>query len=133
MSKNKGVGKFLAGICLGAGLGVLLAPKSGKETRKDLKNSFDTFVNSLKDIDVNEVKDEFLSKLEDIRNELEDLDREKVQKIAEKKVRDLKVKADELVELAKEKGTPIIEEAADTVRQKTIEVTKGILEKLEQK
>lgn len=132
MKKNSNVGKFLVGLSIGAGLGMLFAPKSGTETRKDLKKTFDKFVNSLKDIDVNEVRDEFLNKVEDIRNELEDLDKEKVLKIADQKSKDLKKKADELVDLAKKKGTPIIEEAADNVRQKAIDVTKSVLNKLEE-
>lgn len=132
MKKNSNVGKFLVGLGIGAGLGMLFAPKSGTETRKDLKKTFDKFVNSLKDIDVNEVRDEFLNKVEDIRNELEDLDKEKVLKIADQKSKDLKKKADELVDLAKKKGTPIIEEAADNVRQKAIDVTKSVLNKLEE-
>lgn len=37
MAKNKGLGKILLGMGIGAGLGVLLAPKSGDETRKELK------------------------------------------------------------------------------------------------
>ena len=36
MEKKSGFGKFLAGAAIGAGLGVLFAPKSGKETRKDI-------------------------------------------------------------------------------------------------
>ena len=92
----------------------------------------DKFIDRLKDIDVNEVKDEFLNKIEDIRNEIEDLDKEKVVKIAKEKCNDLKKKADELVELAKEKGTPIIESSADAVRQKAIDVTKSVLNKLEE-
>lgn len=132
MSKKNGIGKFLVGLGVGAGLGMLFAPKSGSETRKDLKVKYDEFIKSLKDIDVNEVKDEFLNKIEDIRNELEDLDKEKVLKIAKQKGQDLKKKTDELVELAKQKGTPIVEEAADGVRQKAIEITKSVLNKLEE-
>lgn len=132
MSK-KNFGKFLVGLGVGAGLGVLLAPKSGKETRKDLKKTFDNFVTSLKEIDVNEVKDEFLNKIEDIRNGIDDLDKEKVLKIAKEKSKELQQKANELVELAKEKGTPIIEEAAMNVKQKAILATKNVLNKLEEK
>ena len=36
-NKKSGIGKFLAGIGIGAGLGMLFAPKSGKETREILK------------------------------------------------------------------------------------------------
>ena len=36
-NKKSGMGKFLAGLGIGAGLGILFAPKSGEETRKELK------------------------------------------------------------------------------------------------
>ena len=49
------------------------------------------------------------------------------------KVEDLKVKANELFELAKEKGTPVVEKAAAEVREKAIQVTKEVLKKLENK
>ena len=88
-NKKSGLGKFLAGIGIGAGLGILFAPKSGSETRRELKNKMDDFVNSLKDIDINEVKEEFLCKVEEIKKELEDLDKEKVMAIAEKKAEEL--------------------------------------------
>ena len=133
MSKNKGFGKLLLGLGVGAGLGMLFAPKKGDETRKDLKKEFDNFVSSLKEVDVNEVKDDFLGRIEDIRNELEDLDKEKALRIAKEKGNDLKKKADELVKLAKEKGTPVVESSADAVRKKAIEVTKNVLKKLEDK
>ena len=133
MSKNKGLGKLLLGIGIGAGLGVLFAPKSGRETRQDLKKEIDKFISNLKEIDINEVKDEFLNKIEDIRNELEDLDKEKVVSIAKEKGKTIKKKTDELVELAKEKGTPIIQSSADAIRQKAIEATKSVLNKLEAK
>ena len=132
-NKKSGMGKFLAGLGIGAGLGILFAPKSGEETRKELKKKMDNFIVALKDIDINEVKDEFLNKLDEIKNELEDLDKEKVIKIAQEKAEILKTKANELVELAKEKGTPILEGAANDVRLKAISLTKDVLRKLENK
>ena len=133
MGKNRGFGKLLVGLGIGAGLGMLFAPKKGEETRKDLKKEIDNFVNGLKEVDVNEVKDDFLNRIEDIRNELDDLDKEKALKIAKNKGNELKKKADELVNLAKEKGTPVIEASADAIREKAIEVTKSVLKKLEEK
>ena len=36
--KKKGLGKVAVGAAIGVGLGVLFAPKSGKETRQDISN-----------------------------------------------------------------------------------------------
>ena len=131
MSKKSGLGKLLAGIGIGAGLGILFAPKSGKETRTDLKNKMDEFSVALKDLDINEVKDEFLSKVDEIKQGFEDLDKEKVLKIASEKAEVLKQKVADLVELAKTKGTPVLEGVASDLKQKAIDVTKDVLKKLE--
>ena len=133
MSRKSGLGKLLAGIGIGAGLGLLLAPKSGEETRSDLKKKINEFIDEAKKVDVNEVKDEFLNKVDEIKAELSDLDKEKALKIAKEKSEDLKKKAAELVDLAKEKGTPVLENAANDVRLKAIDVTKESLKKLENK
>lgn len=130
-TKKHGFGKFLAGVGIGAGLGLLFAPKSGDEMRKILKKKFDEFITEAKKIDVNEVKDDFLAKIEDIRNELEDLDKEKVLKIAQEKSEDIKNKTAELVQLAKDKGTPVLAGVANDVREKAVMVTKEVLKKLE--
>ncbi len=130
-TKKHGFGKFLAGVGIGAGLGLLFAPKSGDEMRKILKKKFDEFIAEAKKIDVNEVKDDFLAKIEDIRNELEDLDKEKVLKIAQEKSEDIKNKTAELVQLAKDKGTPVLAGVANDVREKAVMVTKEVLKKLE--
>ena len=43
MSKKKGLGKLFAGLAVGAGLGMLFAPKKGSDTRKDLKDKMKLF------------------------------------------------------------------------------------------
>lgn len=133
MSKEKknGLGKFLAGAAIGAGLGLLFAPKKGSELRKDLKNKLDEIVGKVKEIDIEEVKNEFFQKVDEVKKGLEDLDKEKVLKIAKKKGEDLKEKSEELLALAKEKGTPVLEKVANEVRDKAILVVKEVLEKLE--
>lgn len=134
MSKEKsGIGKFVAGCAVGAGLGVLFAPKKGSETRKELKIRLDELVCQIKKIDIEEVKDEFDKKVAEIKKELNDLDKEKVMEIAKEKAALIKDKAQDLVDLAIEKGTPILRDAAEEVRQKSIEVTKEVLKKLEGK
>ena len=133
MSKDKksGLGKFLAGAAIGAGLGILFAPKKGSETRAELKAKIDDLVKQIKKIDLEEVKEEFEVKLENLKAELADLDKEKVLEIAKKKAAELKEKAQELVQLAVDKGTPILRDMAEEVRLKTIDVTKEVLKKLE--
>ena len=130
MSK-KGLGKFLVGASIGAGLGILFAPKKGSDTRAQLKVKMNELIDKAKDIDASEVKDNIEAKISDIKAELADLDNEKVLKIAKKKARQIQDMAEELVQYAVEKGTPVLEKTADSVRQKAIDVTKEVLNKLE--
>ena len=55
MSKKGGFGKFLGGIALGAGLGLLFAPDKGENTRKVLAKKIDELLKKLNDIDLDEV------------------------------------------------------------------------------
>ena len=130
--KKSGAGKFLLGAAIGAGLGILFAPKSGKETRKELKEKMTELVNKAKEIDIDEVKENITNKIDEIKAELADLDKEKVLKIAKEKANDIKDKCADLVEYDKQKGNPVLEKAADEVREKTIDVVKNVLERLEE-
>lgn len=133
MSKEKksGLGKFLAGAAIGAGLGILFAPRKGSETRAALKAKINDLVAQIKNIDMEEVKEEFSRKVEEIKEGLADLDKEKVLEIGKEKATQLKEKAQELVDLAIDKGTPMLRDAAEEVRLKAIDVTKDVLKKLE--
>ncbi len=133
MSKKSGVGKFIAGAAIGAGLGILFAPKKGSETRKNLKEKLDDIVIKIKSVDAEDIKKMFEEKVEEIKTELEDLDKEKTLKIAKKKAEEIKKKCQDLVNLAIAKGTPVLENAAEELRLKAIDVVSEVLEKLESK
>ena len=132
MSKDKGFGfgKFVLGAAVGAGLGVLFAPKKGEETRKELKVKLDELTTQAKSIDVAEVKNEFNKKIEEIKMELVDLDKEKALEIAKEKGAELKVRAQELVDLAVEKGTPVLKKTANDILENVIKVSKDTQKKL---
>lgn len=130
MSK-RGWGKFVVGAGIGAGLGLLFAPKTGKETRKELKAKIDDLVAKAKELDMDDVTSQVEAKIKEIKEDIKDLDKEKVLKFAKEKGEVIKEKANELVELAKEKGTPIVESAADEVREKALAVAKDVVTRLE--
>ena len=64
---RRGIGKFVGGLALGAGLGLLFAPDSGENTRKMLQKKLEDLVKKVKEIDPEEVKDELLYKVESLQ------------------------------------------------------------------
>lgn len=130
--KKNGTGKFFLGALLGAGLGLLFAPKKGSETREELKLKLNDLVSKVKEIRVDEVTELIEEKIDELKKELEDLDKEKILKIAKEKAVLVKEKAEELVNLAVDKGTPILRDAAMEVKTKAIKVAKETIERLEE-
>jgi len=131
MSK-KGLGKFVLGASLGAAVSLLFAPKKGTELRKDIKCKLDEFMGNVDKLTVEDIKEEFNKKVEEIKKELDNLDKEKALKTAKKKGEELKVKADELLDLAKNKGNDVLEEIAKDLKTKTVKVAKEVVKKLEE-
>jgi len=134
MSKEKksGLGKFLLGAGIGVGLGVLFAPKSGKETRQDLKEKMDDLIEKARNIDIDDVKATIEKKVNDIKEDLKNLDKETVAETIKSQAKKIMKKADDLVEYAIKKGTPVIENAAREVKASTVKTLESITAKLKE-
>ncbi|MGH9419344.1 MAG: YtxH domain-containing protein [Thermoanaerobaculia bacterium] len=66
-----GIGTFIAGIAIGAGIALLFAPKSGEETRRDLERSAKKVRDQAQDF-VSDVTDSVGQKLQDAKQSVED-------------------------------------------------------------
>ena len=128
---KKRVGTLVLGAAIGASLGILFAPKKGKETRVELKEKMLDLVSRAKELSVNDISDMVEEKIIEIRHDLNDLDKETVLSIAKEKSEEIKDKCQDLVDLAIDKGTPVLKNAAIEVRDKTIDVMKDMVKKLE--
>ena len=127
----KKIGNLFAGALAGLGLGLLLAPRKGSETRKILGEKIDELYQKVKEIDYDDVKKDFEKKINDIKKEISELDKEKVLDIAKKKGEEIKSKIDDLATLAKEKATPVVEEKVEDLRKAAVKATKELTKKLE--
>lgn len=131
MSKKNGLGKFVLGAAVGAGLGVLFAPKKGSETRAELKVKLNELAEKAKNMKANDVKIYIEDKIDEIKVSLEELDKEKVLEFAKEKAAQINKKTDELVKYVVEKGTPVMEKTATAIKEKASLVIKDVLKRLE--
>lgn len=133
MSRNKsGLGKFVLGVGVGAGIALLFAPQEGSKTRRDLKKKIDELVVKVKNIDPEEVKADILQKVEELRMEIANLDKERAIEIAKAQAKKVGRKAEELYHVAKVKGTPVVEKAVKEVKEVTLKAAKEVVNKLEE-
>ena len=129
--KRKRVGAFIAGAAIGAGLGVLFAPKKGSETRTELKIKFDELAAKAKNLKKEDVRDYVDEKIEEIKVSLAELDKEKVLAFAKEKANVIIKKTEDLIKYVVEKGTPVMEKTATAIKEKATVVVADVLKRLE--
>lgn len=132
MSKKSGFGKFLLGVGIGAGAALLFAPQEGSKTRKELKEKLDNVLDKVKALDPDDVKASIIQSVEELRMEVEDLDKEKALKIAKNQAKKIEKKANELYDYAKEAATPVVENAVKEAKDVALKAAKQVVNKLEE-
>ena len=132
MSRNCGFGKFVLGVGVGVGLGILFAPQEGSKTRKELKIRMDELLEKVKAIDPEDVKADILQRVEELRMEIKNLDKERAIEIARNSAKKVGQKANDLYDYAKEKSTPVVEKAVKEVKDVTLKAAKEVVNRLEE-
>ena len=130
-TRTKVAAGIAGGAAVGAALGVLFAPKKGSETRKELMCKCNELISKVKNIKPEDVKEYINNKVDEIKKDLADLDKEKVAKDAQVMAKKIKKNAEDLVKYAKKKGTAELSKVPEDLRDKAIQVTEDVLAKLE--
>ena len=89
---------FVLAALLGAAAVALLTPKSGKEMQNELLQKVDDIQTKIKDLEVEDVKEAFVTKLDEIKELVNNFDWELSKADLEVKVNDVKAKLNEMVQ-----------------------------------
>lgn len=131
MSQNK-FGRFLSGVLVGIGLGILVAPDKGENTRLELRKSFDKLINTIKDIDIESTKAALINKLAEIESDLTDLDTAKKTDIVKEKTELINQKCDELISVANNTDANMLNDAIKEVKKNTTKLASTVINSLEE-
>lgn len=131
MSQNK-FGRFLSGVLVGIGLGILVAPDKGENTRLELRKSFDKLINTIKDIDIESTKAALINKLAEIESDLTDLDTAKKTDIVKEKTELINQKCDELISVANSTDANMLNDVIKEVKKNTTKLANTVLNSLEE-
>ncbi len=132
MKKNNGLGKFAVGALIGAGIALMLAPKTGKELRKDLKVKLDELADYIKELDMEDVKTSISEKIKEIEEDIKNFDKEKAIDTAKKSAKKIETKASELVSEAEKAARPALIELTKDVKKKTVKTLNAAIKHLEE-
>ena len=131
MKKEKNIAALVTGALVGVGLGLLFAPKKGSETRKDIKRKYKELSNKVSEIDMEDIEDFIEDAKTEIENELKNLKKEKVLSKAHDKANEIKIRCDEIIEMATAAGNEALENTVKEFKTKTVKALKEVIKKLE--
>ena len=122
---------FVLGVGIGVGLGMLFSPNTGEENRRIVKEKAKDVADKIKNIDLNEVKDNLVNQYEKLKEDLKDMDAEKAKALVKRKATELSEKANELLAAAKEKADPVIESETKKLKKNLSNLLNTWADKLE--
>ena len=122
---------FVLGVGIGVGLGMLFSPNTGEENRRIVKERAKDVADKIKNIDLNEVKDNLVNQYEKLKEDLKDMDAEKAKTLVKRKATELSEKANELLAAAKEKADPVIESETKKLKKNLSNLLNTWADKLE--
>ena len=131
MGKRGSFKDLLLGVGVGVVIGALFTPRTGEENRKLLKEKAGETVDKVKKIDFEALKTKLYDEYYSLKDELENMDAETAQKIAQEKVSELQAKADKVIAAAIEENKPKVEKSLVELKKKLAVVLKEISKKLE--
>ena len=123
---------FLSGALLGAGVGILLAPKEGSKTREDLKKSWNELKDTIKNMDFEEAKETLKEKVESIQQNFSDLTPDQSVESIEEKKEIIAETCDEIIKVSQENEIPMVEKTAKKVKEQTEMLAKDIIEEVKE-
>ena len=118
MSKHSGLSKFVVGAGISFGVGLLVAAKSGKETRKDIKEKFEELEDKLRNLSYDDLKEGAIEKLDELKVKIDELDQEKASELIKEKIMDIKEKLTELSKYIKKKSSPVVKNIINDINTK---------------
>lgn len=125
MSKS-GLGKFIIGACIGVGIGLLVASKPGKETREDIKKKFKELEDKFRELDINDLKDGAIEKLEVLKEKIANLDSDQIADFTKEKIGDIKDGLVDLTKSVKKKSVPVIKRIVDDISEKLDSINESV-------
>ena len=131
MGKRGSFKDLLLGVGVGVVIGALFTPRTGEENRKLLKEKAGETVDKVKKIDFEALKTKLYDEYYSLKDELENMDAETAQKLAQEKVSELQAKADKVIAAAIEENKPKVEKSLVELKKKLAVVLKEISKKLE--
>ncbi|MCD7807795.1 MAG: YtxH domain-containing protein [Erysipelotrichaceae bacterium] len=96
------VGKFLVGLSIGVACGLLFAPKSGNELRKDIKDRSKKAYDDLKNMSKEDLEAKIGETIETVKKSVDEFDADEFKDSTKQRLNDLQTKLEELAAVVRE-------------------------------